>query len=442
MPPTADARPGAPDAGGSARAPLTNWAGNVTFRAARVHRPTTLAQLQGVVKDAERLRALGTGHSFNRIADTAGDLVSVAALPRELDVAADRRCVRVSAGMRYGDLVEPLHAAGLALHNLGSLPHISVGGACATGTHGSGVGNGTLASAVQALELVRSDGSHERLSRSADPDVFDGCVVSLGALGVVTVLELDVQPTYDVRQDVYEGLSLEVLRAHFDEVMSAGYSVSLFTDWRSRQAGQVWRKRRVEPGAPVEPAPAEWFGATLADGPRHPVPGLPGDICTEQQGRPGPWYARLPHFRLGFTPSSGQELQSEWFVHRADAVAALDALEALRGRIAALLHVCEIRTIAADPLWLSPSAGRDTVALHFTWVHDEPAVRLLVADVEHRLAPFDARPHWGKVHDSDPARLRTLYDRYADFEALAHRHDPAGKLRNEQVDRLFPGARP
>ena len=444
------ARAGVPD-DGPGDAPLTNWAGNVAFAAVRVQRPATLAQLQHVVAHADRARAVGTGHSFNRIADTTGELVSVAALPRVLEIDAQRGRVRVSAGTRYGDLVEPLHAAGLALHNLGSLPHISVGGACATGTHGSGVGNGTLASAVTALELVVADGSEVRLSREQDPHVFDGCVVALGALGVVTVLELEVEPAFDVRQHVYEGLQMDVLREHFDEVVTAGYSVSLFSDWRRPQVDQVWRKQRVEPGSTrrgsmpddrdLAPAPPEWFGATLADGPRHPVPGLPGDICTEQLGRAGPWYARLPHFRLGFTPSSGQELQSEWFVRREDAVAALDALEELRERIAALLHIAEIRTIAADRLWLSPSAGRDTVALHFTWVHDEAAVRLLAGEVDRRLAPFGARCHWGKVHDVDAARLQEQYDRYADFLALCRQYDPAGKLHNDLLDGWFPRSR-
>ena len=434
------ARPNAPDASRRAGAPLTNWAGNVVHRPASVSRPTTLAQLQRVIAGADRVRAVGTGHSFNRIAETTGALISVAELPRVIDIDGERRTVRVSAGTRYGDLVEPLHAAGLALHNLGSLPHISVAGACATGTHGSGVGNGTLASAVTALEMVTADGDEVRLSRAEDPDVFDGCVVALGALGVVTALELDVQPAFDVRQHVYEGLSLEALREHFDEVMSAAYSLSLFSDWRSRQIDQVWRKERVvgTSAAGGGEAPAQLFGATLADGPRHPVPGLPGEICTEQGGRPGPWYERLPHFRLGFTPSSGQELQSEWFVPREDGVAALEALEDLREPIAALLHIAEVRTIAADSLWLSPSAGRDTVALHFTWVHDEPAVRLLVAQLEQRLAPLRARSHWGKVHDLDAARLREQYERYADFASLTRRYDPDGKLRNDLLDRWFP----
>lgn len=414
---------------------LTNWAGNVAFRAERVHRPTTLGELQAVVAGAQRVRALGTGHSFNRIADTPSDLVSVAGLPPVLEVDADRRCVRVSAGTRFGELVGPLHAAGFALHNLGSLPHISLAGAIATGTHGSGVGNGTLASAVSALELVTADGSLRRISRADDPDRFDGSVIALGGLGVVHTVELDLQPTYDLRLHVYEGLPIEVLTARTDEVLSSGYSVSAFWDW-SADSCQVWRRTR-----PDDEVASEWLGATPADGPRHPIPGLPGTTCSEQLGAVGPWHARLPHFRLEFTPSSGEELQSEWFVRREDGGEALRSLLDLRERIAPLLLISEVRAIAADRLWLSPSAGRDTVALHFTWVRDEVAVAPVVEAVEQRLQPFAARPHWGKVFSTPPAVVRRCYDRYDDFEALLREADPSGTFRNELLETYFPGAR-
>ena len=418
---------------------LTNWAGNVRFRAARAHRPTSVPELQRLVGSCDRVRALGTGHSFNRIADTDADLVSVADLPRELEVDSARRTVRVSAGLRFGELGRPLHDAGFALHNLGSLPHISIAGAVSTGTHGSGVVNGTLASAVSAVELVTADGELRRLSRAAEPDRFDGCVIALGGLGVVVALELDVQPTYEIRQYVYEGLPLRVLHDRFDEVLSAGYAVSVFTDWRSPRADQVWRRLRVGNDEPGD-APDEWLGATLADGPRHPIPGLPGSICTEQLGVAGPWHARLPYFRLEFTPSSGDEVQSEWFVRREHAVAALQALEPLRERIAAVLHIGEIRTIAADRLWLSPSAGRDTAALHFTWIKDEAAVAPVITMIEERLADFDARPHWGKVFTTPPEVVREGYERYADFEALLRDLDPQSTFRNRMLEMYFPGA--
>lgn len=413
----------------------TNWAGNVAFRAERAHRPRSLAELQSVVGGARRVRALGTGHSFNRIADTTSDLVSVAGLPPVLEVDVEGRSARVSAGLRFGEVVGPLHDAGLALHNLGSLPHISIGGAIATGTHGSGVANGTLAAAVSAVELVPADGSLQRITRADEH--FAGSVVSLGALGVVHTVELDLQPAYDLRLYVYEGLSFERVTDELDEVLASGYSTSVFWDWRDVDRCSVWRRTRVEEGE----APPRWRGGVLADGPRHPIPGLPGTTCSEQLGAVGPWHARLPHFRLEFTPSNGEELQSEWFVARQDGAAALRSLSDLREQIAPVLLISELRGIAADPLWLSPSAGRDTVALHFTWVKDEAAVAPVVAAVEERLSAFSARPHWGKVFTTPPAVVRRCYDRFVDFEALVRDADPQGKFRNDLLEAYLPGAR-
>ena len=407
---------------------LTNWAGNVVFGAERVHRPESIAELREVVTGGSRLRVLGSGHSFNRLADTDGALISLAGLPRTVEIAADRASVRIDGGIRYGELATALAAEGLALHNMASLPHISVAGAVTTATHGSGVRHGNLATAVSGLEILRPDGSIAILDRS-DPD-FAGAVVGLGALGVVTALTLDVQPTFDLRQYVYDNLPGHALDEHLDEVLSAGYSVSLFTRWTGTDIDQVWLKR-------AEPLDGDLFGARPADGPRHPVPGMPALNCTEQGGVPGPWQARLPHFRMEFTPSSGEELQSEWHVPRSAGRAAIEAVAGLRERVAAVLQVSEIRTIAADDLWLSPNHDRDSMALHFTWIADTEAVLPVVADLEAALAPLGARPHWGKIFTSEPSGLRAAYPRFADFTALAARFDPKGVFRNPWLDGLL-----
>ncbi|SEE32225.1 xylitol oxidase [Streptomyces sp. 2131.1] len=411
-----------------------NWAGNITFGARRLCVPRSVRELREVVAASDAVRPLGTRHSFNTVADTTGDHVSLAGLPRVVEIDVPGRTVAVSAGLRFGEFAAELHEGGFALANLGSLPHISVAGAVATGTHGSGVGNRSLAGSVRKLALVTADGGMRTLWRT-DED-FAGAVVSLGALGVVTSLELDLVPAFEVRQWVYEDLPEATLTARFDEVMSAAYSVSVFTDWSPGPVGQVWLKHRVDSGEPAE-VPAEWLGARLADGPRHPIPGVPAVNCTRQQGAPGPWYRRLPHFRMEFTPSNGDELQSEYFVARADAVAAYEALARLRDRITPVLQISEIRTVAADDLWLSPAHGRDSVAFHFTWVPDAAAVAPVVVEIEAALAPFGARPHWGKVFSTDPEVLRTLYPRYADFEALMAGHDPEGAFRNPFLDRYF-----
>jgi alditol oxidase len=408
---------------------ITNWAGNIEFEARQLHRPESLAELRDAVVGARQARVLGSGHSFNRMADTTGDLISLAALPRTIEISEDHRTVRVDGGIRYGDLVADLDAAGLALHNLASLPHISVAGAVMTATHGSGVGNGNLATAVAGIELVRADGEVVTLRRG-DPG-FAGAVVGLGGLGVVTALTLDVVPAFEIRQYVYDDLAADALAANLPEILSAGYSVSLFTNWTSTTFNHAWVKR-------PEPMPdGPFFGARPADGARHPVPGLPADNSTEQAGVPGPWHARLPHFRMEFTPSTGAELQSEYMVPRAQAGAAIEALAGVREKIAPVLQVNEVRTVAADDLWLSMNYRRDSVGLHFTWIADTAAVLPAVTAVEEALAGLDARPHWGKVFTMDGATIRGRYERFADFAELIRQYDPDGKFRNAWLDDML-----
>ncbi|MEY9965130.1 xylitol oxidase [Streptacidiphilus sp. MAP12-16] len=418
---------------------VTNWAGNVTFSATRVHRPATVDELRRVVAGAPSVRVLGSGHSFNRIADAdaGGALVSVAGLPAEISVDHERSTVTVAAGLRYAQVAAHLQAEGLALANLASLPHISVTGACATATHGSGDGNRSLASAVAALDLVGPDGDLVRLSREADGDAFHGAAVNLGALGVVTAVTLDVEPTFDVAQHVYTGLALDALAENVADVFGAAYSVSAFTDWHAPEA-MLWLKRRCDTADGGPPA-RTWFGATPADRPHHPVPGVPATHCTEQLGVPGPWHERLPHFRPDFTPSSGEELQSEFFLPREAAPAAFAALRALGARLAPVLQVSELRTVAAEELWLSPAYHRDSLAVHLTWIKDPVAVAPVLAAVEEQLAPLGARPHWGKLFSATPGAAAELYERASDFRKLMDLHDPAGKFRNAFVDSVYQG---
>lgn len=416
----------------------TNWAGNITFAAGRLHEPESLEELRAAFGAAaaggRRVRVLGTGHSFSPVADSEGDQVSLAAMPvvRELD--SDRGLVRVSGGLRYGEITPWLHAHGFALHNLGSLPHIAVAGACATGTHGSGDGNGVLATAVRGLRVVVPSGDVVELSPDGEgPGCgadFAGAVVALGTLGAVTEVTLAVEPTYEVAQTVYDDLPFGAVEEHFDALMGAAYSVSLFTRWAGDTVDTVWLKRR----ASQERAPEVLFGARRADGPRHPLRGQPVEPATEQGGVPGPWHTRLPHFRLEFTPSAGEELQSEYLVPRDRAAEALRAVRDLRDDVARVLLVSEIRSMRGDDLWLSGAYGRDTVGVHFTWVPDVAAVLPVAARVEERLLPLGGRPHWGKVFTSGPDAVRPLYPRIDDAARLAATFDPGGLLRNAFVD--------
>lgn len=422
---------------GRHRPGAANWAGNVAFRAARVRRPRTVAGLRAMVAGSAHARALGTGHSFSPIADTTGDLIATAGLPAVTDVEAAAATVTIGAGVTYGDLARRLHAAGWALPNLGSLPHISVAGACATGTHGSGDRNASLAAAVRAVTLATADGSLVTLDRDADPGRFPGAVVGLGALGVLTTLTLDLVPAFQMRQYVYDGLPAGELARHFGEIMAAAYSVSVFTRWQGGRHHQVWLKHRD--GDPEAFTPGRpWHGARPADGPRHPVPGLPASQATKQGGVPGPWHERLPHFRPGSTPSSGAELQSEYLLPRQAAAPAMAALTGLGDTLAPVLQIAEIRTVAADEAWLSMAYRQDSVAFHFTWILDPGAVRPVVAAVERELAPLGARPHWGKVFGMPPDALRARYPRWDDFGELARALDPAGKFGNEFTAAYFP----
>src|SRR5580700_5923335 len=409
---------------------LKNWAGNLEYSTERVYTSTSLEQVKAYVKKENRLKVLGTRHCFNNIADSKDGFLSLKAMDKVISIDPAKRTVTVGAGITYGQLCPYLDGKGFALHNLASLPHISVAGACSTATHGSGEKNGNLATAVSGLEMVTASSDIVNLSRERDGDQFAGSVVGLGALGVITTLTLDIQPTYRMRQYVYENLPLSELKDHFDAIESSGYSVSLFTDWQKQRVNEVWIKSRVEGGQAFHPTP-EFFGAKLATRNLHPISALSADNCTEQMGVPGPWYERLPHFRMGFTPSAGKELQSEYFVPRQHAVEAILAIERLRDQVTPHLLISEIRTIAADDLWMSTCYRRPSVTIHFTWKPDWPAVQRLLPLIEKELAPFQPRPHWGKLFTLPPAEVGSRYEKLADFTQLATKYDPKGKFRND-----------
>ncbi|MEP6631977.1 MAG: FAD-binding protein [Lapillicoccus sp.] len=408
----------------------TTWAGNHAYAARALVRPASVDELADAVATAPRVRALGSRHSFTDLADSAL-LVSLEHLPRVFELDTEARTVTVDGGSRYGDVATRLHERGWALANLASLPHISVAGAVATGTHGSGDGNRSLAAVVTRLSLLDGAGLERTISRG-DAD-FDGTVVGLGALGIVTRLTLEVEPTYDVRQDVWTDLPGDAVEERLDEITGSGHSVSLFTDFSSRDFAQAWVKSRADD------APTELFGARRATRQLHPDIGAVAEGVTQQGGIPGPWLDRLPHFRLEFTPSHGAELQSEYLVPRPRALEALAAMRGLRPRFAGLLRVAEVRTVAADGLWLSGAYGTDVVGIHLTWVLDEPAVYAVLPDLEAALLPLGARPHWGKCFAATAAQIAPLYPRLDDFRALRARVDPDDTFGNAWLDRVLGG---
>jgi xylitol oxidase len=412
---------------------MKNWAGNLEYSATDVRHPTSVAGLAELVAGSGRVKALGSRHSFNRVGDTDGMHILMDSLPQEIELDSDRRIVRVSGGVSYGALCRTLDKDGFAIHNLASLPHISVAGAVQTGTHGSGVDNPSLAGAVERSELVRPSGEQVSLSRG-DGDEFLGSVVGLGALGIVTGLELAVRPSFTMRQRVLENVPWELALADFPALVSSAYSVSLFTDYAGDAISQVWLK-----ALDSQPVQTKLFGATPATQPRHPLPGMSGENCTAQLDEPGPWLDRLPHFRHEFTPSNGEELQSEYILPLEHGPAAIQAVRSIADTLAPLLFVSEIRTGAADEFWLSPFYRQQSVALHFTWKPLQADVEAVLPALEELLRPFGARPHWGKLFTPSTHDWEALYPRFADFRALADMHDPDGKFRNALLDAILGG---
>jgi xylitol oxidase len=411
---------------------MKNWSGTYEFTAPEIAAPESIDELRRVVAGARRARALGTRHSFNGIADTEGTLIDVTGLPEEVVIDEAAGTATASGNLRYGVLAQHLERAGFALHNMGSLPHISIAGAIATGTHGSGNGNGNLSSAVRALEIVGADGEL-RTVRHGDPE-FPGSVVALGALGVVTKVTIAIQPRYLVRQDTYRDLSWDTLLARFPEVSGGAYSTSVFTTWDQPQVEQIWLKRRLT--AEDETVPDAYFGAVRDQQPaRELVAGIDENLT--EHGVAVPWLFGLPHFRLDAQPSNGNEIQTEYFVALEDAGAAVGAVRALADRIAPLLTVTELRTMAGDDLWLSPASGRDSVAIHFTWQNLPDEVFDLIPAIEDALRPFSPRPHWGKLNRFTAEELQAAYPRLGDQRDLVLRHDPEGKFRNEYLDSLL-----
>ena len=406
-----------------------NWSGTVDFKDLVAASPASLEELQSLIAASEKVRARGSAHCFNDIADTSATSVSLANMSAEIAIDKESRTVRVPAGLKYGELAVALNERGWAIHNMASLPHISVAGAVATATHGSGVGNGNLATAVVGLEIVLPDGSLKRVSKG-DAN-FEGYVVGLGLTGVVVNLDLAIEPTFNISQTVYRGMSRESYAANLDEIMSLAYSVSYFTTWAAAGGGEVWAKFLSGTTAPTE-----LFEAYPATSNRHPLPGLNPEPCTEQMAVSGPWHLRLPHFKMEFTPSAGDEIQSEFFVARKDAPAAIAALEKIAPQINEILWVTEIRAIAADELWMSPHYQRDSIGIHFTWKKVD-AVYEMVKVVEATLAPFNYRPHLGKVFSASPEYLDSVMPKMEDFKNLVNEIDPVNKFGNVFTDKLL-----
>ena len=409
---------------------MKNWAGNIKFQDSKTLTPKSIDEIQNIVRNNPKVKVRGTAHCFNTIADTKYVALLLEQMPREIIINKEKKSVTVSAGLKYGEVAEELHKNGWALHNLASLPHISIAGAIATGTHGSGTKNGSLATAVKSFDVVFADGSFRNVN-SSDGDLYYGGVIGLGLVGIVVRVELDIQPTFNLGQNVYLEMKRDNFRDHFDEIMSSGYSVSFVTTWRQGIPGEVWVKF-VEGSTP----PKVLFGSHCATEKLHLLKNHSPDPCNDQLGMLGPWHLRLPHFKMEFTPSSGTELQSEFFVDKTQASSVLLALEAIADQISIPLIGSEIRTIASDDFWMSPQYKSDDVGLHFTW-KQIPETLEAVKTIETILEPFKYRPHLGKIYTATPSYISSAFPKFQNFKELISQIDPHNKFGNEMTDDLF-----
>jgi alditol oxidase len=409
----------------------TNWAGNLTYSTDNLFTPQTVAELQQNIKQCKKARGLGTKHCFNKIADSKENQISTAGFTKIIALDKTKNTITVEAGIKYGDICKYLDDNGYALHNLASLPHISIGGACATATHGSGIKNGCLATAVSSIEFVNGKGEVVNLSKEKDGEEFLGAIVNLGALGIATKLTLNLLPAFKMKQIVYQNLPMAELEKNFEAIMSAGYSVSLFTDWKNKNINEVWIKSKSDDLKSIAP---NFYGATVAAKNLHPIEALDAINCTEQMGVDGPWYERMPHFKMGFIPSSGKELQSEFFIPFTNAYEGMMAIEQLNDKVSPHLMITEIRAIAADELLMSPFYKKTCVAFHFTWKQEVEEVLKVLPLIEEALAPFKPRPHWGKIFTLNPSVLQSRIEKLDEFKLLMNKHDPEGKFRNGFID--------
>jgi xylitol oxidase len=406
-----------------------NWSSNVNFQEQEYLEPTNLDDLQDIVASQKFVRARGSAHSFNSIADSNNTIVSLEKMPQTIEIDEVKQNVKVSSFLKYGELVPTLHARGWALSNLASLPHISIAGSVSTATHGSGIFNKNLAAQVAAVEFIDSTGSIRHLSEGSRE--YEAFVVGLGLTGIITNYWLKIEPSFNVKQIIYENVSDIELEKSFDEIMGTAYSVSFFTRWDSSNQGNLWCKFKEN-----QYIPDIVSGAHQATKKLHPIPEVDPVAATEQFGVTGPWLERLAHFKLDFTPSVGDEIQSEFFVDRENAPAVIQKLRELSPKFRDMLWISELRTIAADNFWMSTASARDSVGFHFTWKKSnfDPKV---VKEIEENLVQFDYRPHWGKVFYAESRYLRSVYPKYSDFVEAVNLIDPNKKFSNQFTTLLF-----
>lgn len=380
-----------------------NWAGNVTAPTAELARPHDEEELRAVLAAAaasgRRVRTAGRGHSFSYLVHTEDLIIDLGALCGVHEVDAASRTAWVGAGSPIYTLGAALWAHGLSLPNQGDIDTQSIGGAVATGTHGTGVTLGCLSRGVDAVRLVLADGTSLQCDADHEPELFGAARVSLGALGVITALRLRLDEAYHLHERTWMA-DTDACLADLDALIAATRHFEFF-----------WM-----------PQTDRCFCKAL-----HPHPGPPDPRPDQPFERVDRAYKVFPSVR------SNRFVEMEFAVPAEQGPACFAELRALMlTRHRDIVWPLEYRTLAADDTWIGPASGRPTVTLS---VHQDAALehRPFFADAEAVFRNHGGRPHWGKLHSFGGAELAAAYPRWDEFWSVADEVDPDRRFRNHYL---------
>ena len=423
-----------------------NWAGNVVARPSEIADPRDEAELAALVARAasrgETVRVAGSGHSFTPAVETTGVIARIGALSGIRSIDHSRRVVTVGAGTTLADLNVLLEAEGLAMPNLGDIAYQTVAGAISTSTHGTGRSLGGLATRVRAVRVVSGRGEVIDVDESKSPHLLGPLAVSVGALGALTEVTLEVVPAFRLHARE-EPMRLDAVLESVHELADANDHFEFF--WVPH-TGWALTKRNNRTDEPLDPLPPfrAWFDKTLME--NHAF----GMLCRLGRLRP----SLIPRLATAL-PSSGRReyVETSWKVFASERLVRFYEMEYaipaevlpsvmrdVRSMVERNGHLLnfpvEVRFTAPDDLPLSTAHGRPTayVAVH---IFKGMSYQSYFADVEAIMAAHGGRPHWGKIHSRTAADLRGLYPRWDDFMSARDELDPGRTFANDYTRRIF-----
>jgi len=412
-----------------------NWSGSVVATPERLERPKTEADLRAIVAGARRVRVAGTGHSFMPLCETDGVLISLADMDGGLEITPDRSSVWAPAGMPIGELTAVLWAEGLSLANQGDIDKQAIAGALSTATHGTGRTLGALSTFSRAFRMVTADGEVVECDETREPELFQAQRVSLGALGVMSRVELSVLPAYRLKETLRRTPLIEILES-WDELAARHRHVEFFVFPYADEA-LVKILDPVEdgddkPGVDIDSAAMQII-CDLASLMPSAAPTLQRLItkAMSPSTRSAPAYRIFPSER----PTKFEEMEYEIPAERgAEALRA--AIAEVRGRKLPIIFPFEYRSVAADDMWLSPMSGRDCISISFHQYAKMPW-REAFATIEQVFAAHGGRPHWAKRHTLKSDDVLRLYPDAGRWGEVRKRWDPEAKFLNAHLRDLF-----